>query len=159
MCDRLHLQRIGHDHSRHMRAEHHRDLAAPLQRGASARASAISRRTSSGLDCQKQRPVMQRARTLRCAGLRALARCTTRSARSTCMKHGTPSQANRGPKNPGRSAGPPPQQAPSKRHWLCPSVKKLFVDRFRVVDLAVRQPCHRRDGGFCEMHVNEGQQV
>ena len=41
----------------------------------------------------------QRARTLRCAGLRALARCTTRSARSTCMKHGTPSQANRGPKN------------------------------------------------------------
>jgi transposase InsO family protein len=34
-----------------------------------------------------QRPVM-RARTLRCAGLRALARCTTRSARSTCRKHG-----------------------------------------------------------------------
>ena len=67
------------------------------------RASAISRRTSSWLDCQTQRPVMQRARTLRCAGLRALARCTTRSARSTCMKHGTPSQANRGPKNPGRS--------------------------------------------------------
>ena len=72
------------------------------------RASAISRRTSSRLDCQKQRPVMQRARTLRCAGLRALARCTTPSARSTCMKHGTPSQANRGPKNPGRSLPPQP---------------------------------------------------
>ena len=54
-------------------------------------------------DCQKQRPVMQRARTLRCASLRALARCMTGSARSTCMKYGTPSQANPGPKNPGRS--------------------------------------------------------
>ena len=30
------------------------------------------------------------------------------SARSTCMKHGTPSQANRGPKNPGRSLPPQP---------------------------------------------------
>ena len=36
-------------------------------------------------------------------GLRALARCPTRSARSTCRKQGTPSQASRGPKNLGRS--------------------------------------------------------
>src|SRR6516164_11239429 len=46
---------------------------------------------------------MQRARALRYVGLRALARCSTRSARSTCSKQGRPSQANRGPKNRGRS--------------------------------------------------------
>jgi hypothetical protein len=67
------------------------------------RASAISRRPSLWLNWQTQRPVMQRARSLRCVGLRALARCTTRSARSTCRKLGTPSQASRGPKKPGRS--------------------------------------------------------
>jgi hypothetical protein len=55
---------------------------------------------------QTQPPVMQRARSLRCVGLRALACCATRSARSTCRKLGTPSQASRGPKKPGRSAGP-----------------------------------------------------
>jgi putative transposase len=52
---------------------------------------------------QTQPPVMQRARSLRCVGLRALACCATRSARSTCRKLGTPSQASRGPKKPGRS--------------------------------------------------------
>lgn len=46
---------------------------------------------------------MQRARSLRYVGLRALARCLTRSARSTCRKQGQPSQANRGPKKQGRS--------------------------------------------------------
>jgi putative transposase len=36
-------------------------------------------------------------------GLRALARCTNRSARSKCRKQGTPSQASHGPKNRDRS--------------------------------------------------------
>ena len=36
-------------------------------------------------------------------GLRAVARCTNRSARSTCSNPGSSSQANRGPKNRGRS--------------------------------------------------------
>jgi hypothetical protein len=62
------------------------------------RASAISRRTSSWLDKKTRRLVRQRARALRYVGLRALARCTTCSARSTCRKQGTPSQASRGPK-------------------------------------------------------------
>jgi putative transposase len=52
---------------------------------------------------QSAAPIMQRARALRYVGLRALARCTNRSARSTCSKQGTPSQASRGPKNRGRS--------------------------------------------------------
>jgi hypothetical protein len=50
------------------------------------RASAISRRTSSRHDKSTQRPARQRARALRCAGLRALGPCITRSARSTCNK-------------------------------------------------------------------------
>jgi hypothetical protein len=37
-----------------------------------------------------QRPAKQRARSLRYVGLRALARCTTRSAGSTCKKPGGP---------------------------------------------------------------------
>src|SRR5205823_14260249 len=47
---------------------------------------------------------MQRARALRYVGLRALARCTIRSARGTCSKNRSSSQASRGPKNRGRSA-------------------------------------------------------
>ena len=43
------------------------------------RASAISRRTNSRPNRRTQRPVKQRASALRYVGLRALARCTTRS--------------------------------------------------------------------------------
>jgi putative transposase len=63
----------------------------------------ISRRTSSRFGRRTQRPVKQRAGALRYVGLRALARCTNRSERSTFRKQGTPSQGSRGPKKRGRS--------------------------------------------------------
>jgi hypothetical protein len=79
----------------------HRSMAAPLQpittKWARIRASAISRRTTLRLDRRTQRPSSNGARALRYVGLRALARCTTSSARSTCRKQGTPSQTVRGP--------------------------------------------------------------
>ena len=43
-------------------------------------------------------------RTLRYLGLRAPARCATRSSEGTCSTQRRPSQVKRGPKNPGRSA-------------------------------------------------------
>src|ERR1700735_2190013 len=83
----------------------HRDLAAPLQRGASTLEPRLSH-------AERVRGSTAKSRVPSCTGpgrcgvrgfARALARCTTRSARSTCVKHGTPSQADRGSKNPGRS--------------------------------------------------------
>ncbi len=77
--------------------------AAITTKFARTRASATSRRTSSWLNEQTQRPVMQRAGSLRYRGLRAPARCVIPPARGTWSKQGTPSQANRGPKKQGRS--------------------------------------------------------
>ena len=78
----------------------HRDLAAPLQRGASTLEPRLSHAVARLPKAASRHATGQDAR---CASLRALARCMTGSARSTCMKYGTPSQANPGPKNPGRS--------------------------------------------------------
>ncbi len=55
------------------------------------------------LDKQTQRSVMQRAGTLRCWGVRAPARCTTRPVRGKRRKQWAPSQASGGPNNLGRS--------------------------------------------------------
>src|SRR6266581_931963 len=76
--------------------------AAITTKFARTRASATSRRTSSWLNEQTQRPVMQRAGSLRYRGLRAPARCVIPPARGTWSKQGTPSQANRGPKKTGQ---------------------------------------------------------
>jgi Integrase core domain len=62
------------------------------------------RRISSWLTKQTQHLLRQRVGPLRCAGLRARPVAPTASRGAKCSKHGTPSQANRGPKNLGRSA-------------------------------------------------------
>src|SRR5436305_42936 len=72
---------------------------------------------------------MQRARALRYVGLRALARCTIRSARGTCSKNRSSSQASRGPKNRGRSHPPPismPSSRPAQLAALRPTVVKML---------------------------------
>ena len=66
----------------------------------------LIRRASSRLNNQTQHLVMQRAGALRCWGLRAPARCTTRPTRGKCSKQWASSQTNRGPKNLGRSNPP-----------------------------------------------------
>ena len=68
------------------------------------RASAISRRTSSWLEEQGQRPAMQRAGTLRYMGPPRPGPLLNRPRGDKCSERGRPSQANRGPKNLGRSA-------------------------------------------------------
>ena len=67
--------------------------------------SAISRRTSSWLEEQGQRPAMQRAGTLRYMGPPRPVPLLNRPRGDKCSKQGKPSQANRGPKNLGRSRG------------------------------------------------------
>ena len=79
-------------------------LAAPLQRGASTFEPRLSHAERvRGSATQTQRPVMQRARTLRYVGPPRPGPLHNRPARGTGSKRGTPSQANRGPKKQGRS--------------------------------------------------------
>jgi hypothetical protein len=69
-------------------------MAAALQRDSSTfRAWIISRRMSSWLEQQGQRPVMQRAGTLRCVGPPRPGPLLNRPARDKCSKPGWPSQA------------------------------------------------------------------
>ena len=70
------------------------------------RASAISRRTSSWLEEQGQRPAMQRAGTLRYMGPPRPGPLLNRPRGDKCSEQGRPSQANRGPKNLGSSLAP-----------------------------------------------------
>src|SRR4029077_6565383 len=67
------------------------------------RASAISRRTSLWLEEKGQRPAMQRAGTLRYMGPPRPGPLLNRPRGDKCSEQGRPSQANRGPKNLGRS--------------------------------------------------------
>jgi hypothetical protein len=53
------------------------------------------------------------------------------------------------------AAGPPQQQPPSQQHEFCLSVQKLLADRYQVVDLAARHPCHQGDGDGGELAENE----
>jgi len=63
------------------------------------RASTISRRTSSWREEQGQRPVRQRAGTLRYTGPPRPGPLLNRPVEDKCSQRGKPSQANRGPKN------------------------------------------------------------
>ena len=67
------------------------------------RASVTSRPTSSWLKVQHQRPVKQRAGTLRYLGPPRPGPLLNRPVGDKCSKRGKPSQANRGPKKRGRS--------------------------------------------------------
>jgi Resolvase, N terminal domain len=69
------------------------------------RASAISRRTSSWLEEQGQRPAMQRAGTLRYMGPPRPGPLLNRPRGDKCSEQVRPSQANRGPKDLGRPWG------------------------------------------------------
>src|SRR4029077_16598353 len=62
------------------------------------RPSAISRRPSSWLEDQGQRPAMQRAGTLRYMGPPRPGPLLNRPRGDKCSEQGRPSQANRGPK-------------------------------------------------------------
>src|SRR5262245_28723239 len=70
------------------------------------RASTISRRMSSRREQQDQRPVRQRAGTLRYMGPPRPGPLINRPRGDKGSQPGKPSQANRGPKNQGRSPAP-----------------------------------------------------
>ncbi len=77
------------------------------------RASTISRRTSSRREGQDQHPIRQRAGTLRYMGPSRPGPLRNRPVGDKCSQRGKPSQANRGPKNSGRSYG---TAKPAGRH-------------------------------------------
>jgi hypothetical protein len=78
----------------------HRNVAAALQRSAPAfEPRFISRPTSSWREEQDQRPVRQRAGTLRYMGPPRPGPLRNRPFGDKCSQQGEPSQANRGPKN------------------------------------------------------------
>ena len=79
-------------------------------------------RTSSWLKEQLQRPVMQRAGTLRYTGPPRPGPLLNRPRGDKCSEQGKPSQANRGPKNLGRSLKVMSLALPQLRtrlHWCC----------------------------------------
>src|SRR6188768_4336675 len=79
-----------------------RRMATPLQRGAPSFEPRLPH-AQRVRDWQDQRPVMQRAGTLRYVGPPRPGPLLNRPLGDKCSNPGKPSQANRGPKNRGRS--------------------------------------------------------
>ena len=133
------------------------------------RALTISRPTSSWREEQGQRPVRQRAGTLRYMGPPRPAPLRNRPAGDKCSQRGKPSQANRGPKKRGRSG----RLRTALRNWVSSAARASSAGDVvspRVIrgDSSAHGPCRyrrrplRRLGfaccrqGKCETNVDYG---